>query len=62
MIAEIEKRQSTVVIYQILIICALPFVWYVMGSYHSFIQSIVAGLKVTVLFFGNINNMFHPFL
>jgi uncharacterized membrane protein len=49
---ERNKEQSNKLIFnQILIICAFTFLYgVVMGSYHSFIQSIVAGLKVTVLF------------
>jgi len=39
------------IIYQILVICAFTFLYgIVMGSYHSLIQSVSAGLKVTFLF------------
>lgn len=49
---ERSKEQSNrLIIYQILTICVFTFIYgLVMGSYHSFIQSIVAGLKVTFLF------------
>jgi hypothetical protein len=49
---ERNKEQSNkFIFYQILVICALTFIYgIVMGSYHSFIQSLVAGLKVTFLF------------
>jgi hypothetical protein len=49
---ERDKEQSNrLIIYQILIICAFTCIYgIVMGSYHSYIQAIVAGLKVTVLF------------
>jgi len=46
-----KKQSNKLIVNQILIICAFTFLYgVVMGSYHSFIQSIVAGLKVTVLF------------
>lgn len=50
--SERNKEQSNrLIINQILIICVFTFIYgIVMGSYHSFVQSIVAGLKVTVLF------------
>lgn len=49
---ERDKEESNrLIIYQILVICAFTFLYgIVMGSYHSFIQSIAAGLKVTFLF------------
>jgi len=49
---ERSKEQSNkLIINQILIICVFTFIYgLVMGSYHSFIQSVVAGLKVTFLF------------
>ena len=48
----IDKKQSNILIfYQIIIICAFTFVYgIVMGSYHSLLQSIVAGVKVIALF------------
>lgn len=46
-----REESGRLIIYQILIICAFTFLYgIVMGSYHSFIQSIAAGLKVTFLF------------
>jgi hypothetical protein len=46
-----KEESGRLIIYQILIICAFTFLYgIVMGSYHSFIQSIAAGLKVTFLF------------
>ena len=49
---EINKKQSNrLIIKQIITICAFVFVYgLVMGSYHSFLQSIVAGVKLIVLF------------
>ncbi len=49
---EIDHKQSNQLIYkQILIICLFGFIYgIVMGSYHSFLQAIVAGLKVMILF------------
>jgi hypothetical protein len=49
---ERNKEQSNkLIINQILVICAFTFIYgIVMGSYHSFIQSIAAGVKVTFLF------------
>jgi hypothetical protein len=60
---ERNKEQSNrLIIYQILIICAFAFLYgIVMGSYHSFIQSIVAGLKVTVLFLATLIICFPSF-
>jgi len=50
--SERDKTQSNkLIISQVLIICTFTFVYgIVMGSYHSFMQSIVAGIKVIVLF------------
>jgi hypothetical protein len=49
---EINKKQSNrLIIKQIIIICAFVFAYgLVMGSYHSFLQSIVAGIKLIALF------------
>jgi hypothetical protein len=60
---ERNKEQSNkLIIYQILIICVFTFLYgVVMGSYHSFIQSIVAGLKVTVLFLATLIICFPSF-
>jgi hypothetical protein len=60
---ERNKEQSNkLIIYQILIICAFTFLYgIVMGSYHSFIQAIVAGLKVTVLFLATLIICFPSF-
>ncbi len=46
-----KEYSNKLIINQIIIICAFTFIYgIVMGSYHSFIQSIVAGLKVIILF------------
>lgn len=60
---ERNKEQSNrLILYQILIICAFTFLYgIVMGSYHSFIQSIVAGLKVSVLFLATLIICFPSF-
>ena len=49
---EIDKKQSNQLIYrQIFIICLFGFIYgIVMGSYHGFLQAIVAGIKVMTLF------------
>lgn len=49
---ERSKDQSKrLILNQLLIICVFTFLYgIVMGSYHSFLQSIIAGLKVTFLF------------
>jgi hypothetical protein len=49
---EIDKKQSNKIIYnQILVICLFGLIYgLVMGSYHSLLQAIIAGLKVMVLF------------
>jgi hypothetical protein len=60
---ERNKEQSRRLIFnQLLIICVFTFLYgIVMGSYHSFLQSIVAGLKVTFLFFSAILICFPSF-
>jgi hypothetical protein len=60
---ERSKEQSKrLIIYQILIICAFTFLYgVVMGSYHSYIQSLVAGLKVMVLFLASLIICFPSF-
>jgi hypothetical protein len=60
---ERNKEQSRkLVLNQVLIICAFTFLYgVVMGSYHSFIQSLVAGLKVTLLFLSSIIICFPSF-
>lgn len=49
---DIDKKQSnSLILFQILVICAFAFVYgLVMGSYHSLLQSFVAGVKVIALF------------
>lgn len=49
---ERNKEQSKKLIFsQVIIICVFTFLYgVVMGSYHSILQSLVAGLKVTFLF------------
>ena len=46
-----NEQSNKLIINQILIICAFTFIYgIVMGSYHSVIQSVVAGSKVMILF------------
>jgi hypothetical protein len=46
-----QNQSNRLIINQILIICVFTFIYgVVMGSYHSFIQSLVAGIKVIFLF------------
>jgi hypothetical protein len=60
---ERNKEQSNkLILNQIIIICILTFLYgVVMGSYHSFPQSLVAGLKVVFLFFCTIIICFPSF-
>jgi hypothetical protein len=50
--AEIDNKQSNLLIFkQLLIICLFGFIYgLVMGSYHSALQALVAGLKMMILF------------
>jgi len=46
-----NKQSNRLIFNQILVICAFTFIYgVVMGSYHSFLQSIAAGVKVIFLF------------
>jgi hypothetical protein len=55
-------QSRRLILNQVLIICVFTFLYgIVMGSYHSFLQSIVAGLKVTFLFFSAILICFPSF-
>jgi hypothetical protein len=57
-----KEESKKLIIYQILIICSFTFLYgIVMGSYHSFLQSIVAGLKVTFLFLATLIICFPSF-
>jgi len=58
-----SKDQSRrLILNQLLVICVFTFLYgIVMGSYHSFLQSIVAGLKVTFLFYSAILICFPSF-
>ncbi len=49
---EMDRKRSVRLIYkQIFIICLFGFLYgLVMGSYHSFLQALVAGIKVMLLF------------
>jgi hypothetical protein len=60
---ERSKDQSRkLILNQVMIISVLTFLYgIVMGSYHSFLQSLVAGLKVTFLFFSAILICFPSF-
>jgi len=60
---ERSKDQSKrLILNQLLIICAFTFLYgIVMGSYHSFLQSLIAGLKVTFLFISAILICFPSF-
>jgi hypothetical protein len=60
---ERNKEQSKkLILNQVLIICVFTFLYgIVMGSYHSFLQSLVAGLKVTFLFLSAIIICFPSF-
>ncbi|MCK9421570.1 MAG: hypothetical protein M0Q38_03135 [Bacteroidales bacterium] len=60
---EINKKQSNRLIFnQLLLICGFAFLYgMVMGSYHSFLQSIVTGLKVIILFLSTVIICFPSF-
>jgi hypothetical protein len=60
---EIQKTKSSRLIFtQLLIICLFAFLYgVVMGSYHSFIQSLVAGVKVIILFLSTVILCFPSF-
>ncbi|MEI8004845.1 MAG: hypothetical protein WCI48_01455 [Bacteroidota bacterium] len=60
---EIEKAKSNrLILYQLMIICIFAFLYgVVMGSYHSFTQSMVAGVKVIILFLSTIILCFPSF-
>jgi hypothetical protein len=60
---ERNKEQSKkLILNQLLIICVFTFLYgVVMGSYHSFLQSLAAGLKVTFLFLSSILICFPSF-
>lgn len=60
---EIEKTKSNrLILNQLLIICIFAFLYgVVMGSYHSLTQSMVAGLKVIILFLSTIILCFPSF-
>jgi len=57
-----KDQSKRLILNQVLIICVFTFLYgVVMGSYYSFLQSIVAGLKVTFLFFSAILICFPSF-
>jgi hypothetical protein len=57
-----KKRSNRLIINQILVICIFTFLYgIVMGSYHSLIQSSVAGFKVVLLFLGTLIICFPSF-
>ncbi len=60
---EIQKTKSNrLILTQILIICLFAFLYgIVMGSYHSLVQSLVAGLKVVILFLSTVVLCFPSF-
>jgi hypothetical protein len=60
---DLDKRQSNRLIFnQVLLICGFAFLYgMVMGSYHSFLQSVVTGLKVIVLFISTVIICFPSF-
>jgi hypothetical protein len=60
---DINKQQSNrLIINQIVLICLFAFMYgMVMGSYHSFIQSVVTGLKVIILFLSTVIICFPSF-
>ncbi len=61
--SEINRQQSNRLIFnQLLLICGFAFLYgMVMGSYHSFLQSVVTGVKVIVLFLSTVIICFPSF-
>jgi len=61
--SEINRQQSNrLIINQVLLICGFAFLYgMVMGSYHSFLQSVVTGLKVILLFISTVIICFPSF-
>ena len=60
---DINNQQSNRLIFnQVLLICGFAFLYgLVMGSYHSFLQSVVTGLKVIILFISTVIICFPSF-
>ncbi|HQN92893.1 MAG TPA: hypothetical protein PLQ09_02140 [Prolixibacteraceae bacterium] len=57
-----KEETRKLILQQMAIICLFTFLYgVVMGSYHSFLQSLVAGLKVTFLFLSTIAICFPSF-
>lgn len=57
-----KDHSRRLILNQLLIICVFTFIYgIVMGSYHGFLQSVVAGFKVTFLFFSAILICFPSF-
>jgi hypothetical protein len=57
-----SKKSNTLIVNQILVICVFTFIYgIVMGSYHSFLQSVVSGVKVTLLFIASMLICFPSF-
>jgi hypothetical protein len=60
---DMDKEESNrLIINQLLLICGFAFLYgMVMGSYHSFLQSVVTGIKVIVLFISTVLICFPSF-
>jgi len=60
---EIHVRQSNrMILNQVLIICLFAFLYgIVMGSYHSLLQSVAAGMKIVILFLSTVIICFPSF-
>lgn len=57
-----RQHSGRLIVNQLLVICIFTFLYgAVMGSYHSFLQSVAAGLKVTFLFYSAILICFPSF-
>ena len=61
--ADLDKHRSNrLILNQLLLICLFAFLYGVMmGSYHSFLQSLVAGAKLIVLFLSSVIICFPSF-
>ena len=57
-----NTKSNRIILIQLLLICLFAFLYgVVMGSYHSFTQSVVAGTKVVLLFLSTVMLCFPSF-
>lgn len=57
-----KKESGRMIARQVFVICLMGFIYgLVMGGYHSFIQSVIAGIKIVVLFIATLLICFPSF-